>query len=258
VESENSPVPMSEETPKAGNFFNILGGVFFSPRETFEKLGPRSGITIPIIVVLILGSFSTFYLMKKVDLQASTRTQLEQSVEAGKITQEQMDQQLTIVTKLAPVIAIFGGVSSLILCLIFAGFGKLFSAIVGAVNQFKLLFIVTMYVLIAVTIVTTVLMIIILQLKQPGQMGLNDISSVLASNLGAVLEAILGMDALPKFVVSLAKVIDIFNIWTIALLSIGFSAVSKKLKTSTAATWLGTAYVLYSLIRIGIQAVTGA
>jgi hypothetical protein len=262
VESEITPDPKPEEAPETRNFLSLLGGVFFSPRETFQEIGRKPRMIFPMIVLMILGAFSAFYLMRKVDINASTRSQLEQSLESGKITQEQMDQQLVVLSKISkvttPLSVIGGAVGSLIMCLIFAGFGKLFSYFVGAVNQFKPLCVVSMYASIVVTVVSTVLLVIILQLRQPGQLGLADVNSILASNLGAVLESILGMDALPKFVVRLAKAIDIFNIWMIALLAIGFSAVSKKLKTSTAAVWLGTAYVIIHLISAGIQAAIGS
>jgi hypothetical protein len=48
---------------------------------------------------------------------------------------------------------------------------------------------------------------------------------------------------------SLANGIDIFVIWMIALLAIGYAMVSRKLKTATAAVWLAGAY--FVLIVIG-------
>jgi hypothetical protein len=249
VESELTPTPMPEEAPKSKNFFSLLGGVFFSPRESFQEIGRKPAMAIPIIVLFILTVLSTYYTMKKVDTQAGMQARLEQAVAEGKITEEQMNQQLAIMSKAgAPVGAVFTGVVSLVLCLIIAGFGKLFSTFIGSENQFKTLFVVSMYAVIAVSFVQFVLTVIILQLKQPAALELADTGSILASNLGSVLEIILGVDALPKFVVALAKGVDIFGIWMIALLASGFSAVSKKLKTSSAAIWLGTAYAFIFLI----------
>jgi len=150
------------------------------------------------------------------------------------------------------------GFSALVMCLIIAGFIKLFGAFTGAENQYKAVFVVCLYTMIAVSIVSTVLMVVILYFKQPGEVTATSISSIVASNLGAVLESILGENALPKFVLGLAKGIDVFVIWMIALLSIGSSAVSKKLKTSTAAAWLVSAYVIILIISASISAISGS
>jgi hypothetical protein len=63
-----------------------------------------------------------------------------------------------------------------------------------------------------------------------------------------VLSALVGEDALPKYLMNLARYVDLFNIWLICLLAIGSAAVSRKLKTSTAAIWLGGAYAVMALI----------
>jgi hypothetical protein len=91
-------------------------------------------------------------------------------------------------------------------------------------------------------------MILVLQMKGPGEVDPTQMNAVVASNLGAILSSFLGNDVLPRFVMSLANGVDIFAIWMIALLAIGYSMVSRKLKTSTAAVWLAGAYILIIII----------
>lgn len=257
MESEINNVPMPEEVAKPKNFFSRLAGIYLSPRETLQEIGRSPGVIVPIIAMIVIGFLASFYLSKTLDLPSIVTTQLEKSVQQGNMTQEQLDRALPIAVKVAGIeLIVAGSLASLVVALIIAGYAKLFSLFVGAINQFKPLFVAALYVIIAVSVVSSILLIVILQLKGPGS--ITDTSSVLASNLGAVLESILGVDVLPKFVVSLAKAIDIFNIWMIALLAIGFSAVSKKLKTSTAAIWLGAAYLIFCLIRAGFQAASGS
>jgi hypothetical protein len=147
--------------------------------------------------------------------------------------------QLIAMTTLA---SIFGS-------LIVAGYARLFSLMAAAENRFKPLLSVTVYGMLAVSIVQYALMILILQLKGPGEVGLTQINSVIASNLGSILSSFFGDDILPKFFMSLANGIDIFAIWMIALLAIGYSMVSHKLKIAAAAIWLAGAY--FVLIVIG-------
>ncbi len=114
----------------------------------------------------------------------------------------------------------------------------------GAESRFKLLLSVTLYVLIAISVIQSGLTILIMQLKGPGEVDLAHIGSVVASSLGAILTSIMGDDALPKFVIGLANAVDAFAIWKIVLLAIGYSVVSKKLKTGTAASWLVLGYAI--------------
>ena len=242
------------EKVQAKHFFARLGGVLFSPREAFTEIGSASRLIVPIIAVFLISAFGGWYLIQKVDTQAAMRASLEQAVRQGRITVEQMDQQVAIVAAAAgPFTAVGGGVSALILCLAIAGYGKLFSLIFGAKNGFLKLFEVSLYAVLAVGAVSTVLTISILQIRGQGSIEAADINYIVASSLGSWIASVGGADVLPKFIMRLAEAADIFNIWIIALLSIGFSAVSKNLKASSAAMCLGGAYVFFSIITAAIS-----
>ena len=246
----------NEEEVKAKNFPARLGGVFLSPREAFTEIGRAPSWVIPFIALILISIFSGWYLAQKIDTRTATRSALEQAVKQGRITEEQMNQQMAMVAAAAgPLIAVTSAFGALLLCLVIAGYGKLFSMAAGAENIFKTLFAVSIYAVLAVSIVSTVLTVLILQIK--GQSSVSDPNSIVASSLGSWIESVVGADALPKFIMRLAGAVDIFNIWIIALLSIGFSAVSKKLKTSTAAIWLGGAYVIFSMIIAAIRSLFG-
>ena len=248
-----------QEEVRAKNFFSRLGGVFFSPREAFTEIGQAPRLVIPIIALFLVSAFGGFYAAQKIDTRAATRTQLEQAVKQGRITEEQMNQQTAIAAAAAgPVLAVAGGVFAIILCLVIAGYGKLFSMMAGRENSYKNLLEVSIYAMLAVSVVSTVLMVIILQIKGQARIGAADLNSVVASSLGSWIESAAGADAFPKFIMALAKAVDIFNIWIIALLSIGFSAVSRKLKTASAAMWLTGAYIIFSIISAAARSVIGA
>ena len=257
MESNVARESMSEESPRPKNFFSRLEGVYFSPKEAFQEIGGSPRVLVPIIVFIAIGLLSGYYLTTKVDFQAMAAAQMEQRVQQGQVSPEQMEQQMAVVSKFMGLSVIIGaGISSPIICLIIAGFIKLISTFTGAENRYKALLAVCLYTMIAVSIVSTILMIVILYFKRPGEITATSINSVVASNLGAVLESILGENVLPKFFMAVARGIDIFNIWIIALLAIGSSAVSKKLKTSTAATWLVGTYAIIVIIGAVFSAVT--
>jgi hypothetical protein len=244
--------PMEEPTPR--NFFSRLGGVYTSPRDAFGEIGRVPRVFVPLIILLVISLLVGFYLSRKLDIESAMVASLESQVQQGNLTQQQMEQQLAIVSKLAGVQLILGvPIGSLFTILVIAGYAKLFSIFSDAENRFKPLLSVTIYVLIAITIIQSGLTILVMQLKGPGEIDLAHMNSIVASSLGAVLTSVLGDNALPKFVIGLANAVDIFSIWMIALLAIGYSAVSKKLKTGTAAFWLGAAFAVIALIRAAIS-----
>ena len=164
-DAANESLPETE-APKPRNFFSRLGGVYSSPRKTFEEIGRAPDIWVPLIILLIIGLLAGFYLSRTLDVESMVVTQLESSVQQGRITQQQMEQQLAIASKFAGVqLIIMTTIGSLLSVLVIAGYAKLFSFFSSAENRFKPLLSVTIYVLIAVSIIQSGLMILILQLK---------------------------------------------------------------------------------------------
>ncbi len=237
------------EVPEPKNFFTRLSGVYFSPRETFREIGSSPQVLIPIIVLIAFSALVGFYLARNLDLGSMIADRMERAVAEGRMTREQMEQQISVISKFAQVQLIAGSAfgSLAITLLIAAGF-KLISSFIDATNRFKAVFAVSLYTMIAVSIIQSGLIILVIQVKGTGDLGLTSVNSLVTSNLGAVLAGIWGEDALPKFFMQLAGFIDIFAIWIIALLAIGYAAVSRRLKTSTAAIWLGAAYAVIAII----------
>jgi len=253
-EAVSESMPQAEAT-KPQSFFSRLGGIYFSPGKTFSEIGRSPRVLVPIIVLILIGLLVGLYMAKNLDLKAMLADRMEKAVSEGRITKEQMEGQLTLVSKFAEVQLIAGaGLGSLAITLIIAGFAKLMSAVNGAENRFKAVFSVTVHAMIAISIVQSALLILVLYFKGPGEVNLSNVNSIVTSNLGAVIASVAGEDTLPKFVMKLAGWVDIFAIWLITLLAIGYSAASRTLKTATAATWLGVAYGIIALIGSAIGA----
>ena len=247
-DAANESLPVIEE-PKPKNFFSRLGGVYASPRDAFVDIGRAPRVLVPLVILLGISLLAGIYMSKNLDVESAMVSRLESQVQQGNLTQEQMEQQLAIVSRFAGIqLILVATIGSLFMVLVVAGYAKLFSLFSGAENRFKPLLSVTIYVLTAITIIQSGLTILVIQLKGPGEVDLAHMNSVVASSLGAILTSVLGNDALPKFVIGLANAVDVFAIWTIVLLAIGYSVVSKKLKTGTAAFWLGIAYAIIALI----------
>lgn len=242
----------------AGNFFTRLIGVYFSPGETFKEIGRNPSFIVPLLTLMLIGGIGAYALIDRVTVPKFFGQGLEQAVANGQRTQEQADQQLEMMTKNATWIKVSffgtGLIQWALIPLAIAGIFKLISMVMGKENEYKPLFAVTVYAMLAIALLSTLVFVITLYLKPVDEI---DVQSLGTTNLGALLEMLLGKDGLPKFIMSLARWIDIFAIWMIALLAIGYAAVTRKLKTSTAAFALGGLYGAAALIGAIVAAVRG-
>lgn len=245
--------PAAEPAPL--NFFSRIVGVWFSPGETFAEIGHAKGafgtIWAPILALVIIGGAFGAVGVNRIgveNLQKEVEKRIQQMADRGWIPQERvaevMEQQKVSLTSAAIQQGATWGVIYVVFGLIIAGIFKLVSAVMGWQNRFKHLLSVTLYTSLAVGIVFFAIGFVLLFLKNPDEIRLE---TLVGSNLGAVLTALLEEGALSGFVKGLAMSVDVFAIWKIILLSIGFAAVSRKLKPGTVGTILGVFYVLLAL-----------
>lgn len=253
----SAAAPQAAETAPQ-NFFSRLIGVWFSPGETFREIGRAPRLLMPIIFAILLGLAVSFAMTQRLNMQAMMAQMFEQAVAQGQITQEQADRQVQFAARFGTIqMLVFGTLGTLLAALIVAGIFKLVSMLMGADNTFGALFAVTLYAFIATGIISSILFVTLLYLKDPGEITFQNLGQIVSSSLGALLNLLLGEGALPKFLMALAYRVDLFTIWLISLLSIGYAAVSRRMKTSTAAAWLTGLYVIYALIASAWTALRG-
>jgi hypothetical protein len=240
------------DSPAPRSFFDRLSGVYFSPAEAFREIGTSPRVLVPIAVVIIIGLIVGVCLTQKLDLASMLSDQFARQASQGQMSaaqQEQLQRQMAIVSRVIGIfILVLAAISSLILSLVVAALFKLVSAMIGAENEFKAVFAVTLYSILATSIISSAIFVLVLLIKDPRDITFQNMNSLVSSNLGSVIALLAGEDALPKFLMGLARSVDLFAIWIIALLAIGYSAVSKKLRTSTAATWLVVCYAVVAVI----------
>jgi hypothetical protein len=252
------PADRPKETPPAPlNIFGSITGVWFSPGETFAEIGRAKGafgmIWAPILGLIIIGAIFGVVGTNRIgveNIKKEAERNIQRMVDRGLIPQDRaaeiIEQQTRSITpttaalQYAPTFALI----YVIIALVIAGIFKLISALMGWENRFKYLLSVTLYTSLAVGIVYYLIGFVLLFLKNPDEIQLN---TLVGSNLAAVLTAFMEEGALSGFAKGLAMSVDVFAIWKIILLSIGFAAVSRKLKPSTVGTVLTVLYVLLAL-----------
>jgi hypothetical protein len=244
----STPSTPAPNAPAEMNSVARVFGALFNPRPTFDSIVRRPTWVLPIILgcVIFIGLVAVFghrggweSFMEKQDANNS-RIQ--------NMTPEAREQLLETQVKYAP---IFGYVEGVIVPFVsaLAVAGVLLGAftITGTKTDFKTSLGIVAYAGLP-WIIQGLLGILVLFLKDPSTV---DLQNLVASNPGAILSS----DA-PKWLAALLGSLDIFAIWNIALLGIGFSATNpKKLSFGKA---FGTVLAVWSIFVILKVAVIAA
>ena len=236
-------------TPAAtDNSFSRIFGVLFSPKPTFESIVRRPTWVVPVILGCIFfiavvaiftqrGGWPSFF-----EKQNATNSRMQS------MSKEDRERTIDTQIKIAPKVAYFEGVViPPIAALVVAGVLMLVFNLSGATKvEFKTSLGIVSYAWVP-WLVHAILSILILFLKDPATV---DLQNIVASNPGAFLS-----DDAAKWLVSLLSSIDIFAIWTLALLAIGYSATNpKKLSFGKAFVLAMVPWIFFIAIKAGLTA----
>jgi Yip1 domain len=230
--------PQVPEEPARLGPIQRLGGTLFSPGETFEDVNRKPTFVVPIIIAMIVAVASTTFFEWRVKpdwdqiMRAQAKKRIEKSGQSA--TEEQIQQQVSIgkaIAKFAPLIAV---VVTPIIYVILAGIYALGMMFIQAKTTFKKILSVVSWTSAATGIVGAIVSIAALMVRDPSELRTLDPSqfgSIAPTNMGAFLAsdtaAALG---------ALARSLDVFTIWWLILLSIGFAAIAGSRKITSGKT----------------------
>lgn len=222
-----SSTPIAPGTPQDGEkpagFLQNLIDIYFSPGEAFGRIVRKPAWIMPAVGYLVLVVVFTAVWMNKMEPREFMKAQLEQSGQAEKMTAEQREQVIEQQAKFMPV---FGWVGSIVgtvvtLVVIAAFFLFVYRFFYGGELKFGQSLAVASWVLFAVGLVTTPLMLTVLGLK--GDWNLNP-QEVVQANLSLLLDR----TTAAKPLWALLSSIDLFSIWTVFLLATGYAAAARR------------------------------
>lgn len=225
-------------------------GVLIGPRTVFEDIDRKPSFIFPLAVLTILALLSTFAFVHHVGVDRMMRQRIEQSPQAQQMSSEQIDQAVErsrwfvsvlvwVAALLAPTVLalIASGIYLVALNLMEAGVSvpKVFGATAHAFvpNAIKFL-----------------LAGIVILLKDPSDI---NIENPLGSNLAILLDPVTSS----KPLYALAVTFDIFNLWVLALLALGYSVISKKFSFKKCAVIVVIPWLIYVLGKVGLAALMG-
>jgi hypothetical protein len=181
---------------------------------------------------------------QKVDWRDVASKKIEQSPRAANMSTEQKEQQLAVSARVSPYVAYFFGTFGPILGVVIVGAVMLlaYNVIGGANAKFGQAMGIVSHAMV-VGLIGTIFLILILFLKPPGTI---DLDNPVAANVGAFLP-----ESTPKALMALAQSLDIFTIWTLFLISIGFAAVNPKKLKGNALTIALAVWAVYVACKVG-------
>jgi len=238
------PAPEAEPQAKISPFGRIVG-VLFSPKSTFEDIARKPGWLLPVLLIAVLGVVMGVALSQKVNWREYISQQIEKSPRAAQLSAEQKEQQITVGAKIAPYTVYIGTlIAPIVVVLIVAGIMLLaYNLLAGAgVNYGTSLGIVShAYVPV---LIGNLLFLVVLFLKPPGTL---DLENPVSTNLAAFLP-----EGTPKWLEAAGKNIDIFVLWIVTLIAVGFAAANpRKLKGGKSFTIAFGLLVFWIIIRTG-------
>ena len=239
-----TPVPAPVAQTSISSFGRVTG-VLFSPIATFEDIVRKPSWVLPVVLTTLLSIIVTFAFSQRVNWREFMRQQIEKNPRSAQLSAEQKEQQIEGGAKITPIVVDVIGVLAPIILVLVVGLimWGAYSLLGGISTNFGTAIGITSHAFLT-GLVSSPLFLVILYLKPAENI---DVENPMATNLAAVLP-----DESAKWLMALCKSIDLFSIWTLILLAIGFAAVNpRKLKGAKPYTIAFSVWAVFVVCRVG-------
>lgn len=201
--------------------FGRVAGVFFNPAETFADIARRPSWLLPLVLMVLVSVGIGIELGQRVNWEEFLSQKIDASPSASQLSPQQREQRIEVGAKYARLWCYgFGPIVMPLTLLFFATiYLGAFNLLANARLSFDQSAGIVAHAMIP-SLVSGILAIIVLAVKDPSAI---DPNHPLASSLYAFLPS----DA-PQWLQSLGSSIEIFFIWMLALVAIGFAAANPR------------------------------
>jgi len=239
-----APAPES-----GGGFFQNLIDVYFAPREAFARIVRNPRFLAPLVVYVILVLGFTGVWMQKMDPVEFMKTQIEESGRADRIPPEQREAVIEQQAKMMPIFGWVVGPTfiAIMLLVIAATLMFVYRFFYAGEVSFKQSFAIVLWVFLAVSVISIPVTLTVLTLKGDWNI---DPNQAVQANLGLLLDK----STAAKPLWALLTSIDVFSLWMVFLLAVGFGVASRK--TTSSAIWgVGVCWAAVVLVKVGWAAI---
>lgn len=223
-----------------------LFGVFFEPGKVFADVSAKPRPFVPILISILIGIAFVYSISTHIGWDRTIRATLANNSRVADMTVAQKEQMIATSAKVASVVGWIGAiVGAPLSILIIAGvLTGIFNALLGTDLKFAQTFAITAYAML-VRGLYSALLILLIYLKPPEDFNIQ-VSPF--SPAGYISRA-----DTPKWLFSLASSLDLFTIWSIVLVAIGFSVASKKLSFSKCLTAIVIPWLVVVVALMAVQ-----
>jgi hypothetical protein len=250
--SETADVSQSPTLPlpPPKSSFQRIAGVLFAPASTFEDIARKPDIIVPLVLILVLGFVTTFFVMPRLDWDAMTSTQMEaMKAKQPNMSDADVERMSRMGMAVGKVMGWISPVLGIVWLVIVAAVLLLAFRLFGGEGTFKQAFSTVLYSWMPMVIsgIVTTIVIVARGKVDPTQM-----ATVVKSNPAFLVNM---KEHMVLF--SLLSSIDIFTIWTVVLLVIGCAAFSKTSRAKAASIVIAL-WALVIVIKLGFAAMGAA
>lgn len=204
--------------------FGRIISVLVSPKKTFQAIAERPTWAVAMITLAVIGAIVAFAVVSKVDM---TQVILDGSAAQGReITEEQAEQFAKVTRWVAP---IQGAVASVVFYLLAALVFWVAFKVLGSELGYKKSLAVTVHSM-APGAVAGLFSLVVVMMKKDISVAQLQSGKVLLSNLGA-----LAPEGASPALVAVLSAFDIFTLWVVVLLVVGYRTVAKTSRGATIA-----------------------
>jgi Yip1-like protein len=237
-----SPEDLEAVDPAASPLARVAG-VFGSPGPTFASIARRPGWVLPLAISTLLSIAATAAVLPRIDFDAAVRERF--AAKGATVPEEKIEQIVDAQKRFSGLGYVWAALANTVIALILATvFWVSFKAF-GWDLAFRQSFGVTSHALLPYIGTSMLLILFVTRLDLVNPADLGDLTK---SNLGFLVDR----HANPVLH-SLAASIDVFTLWVLALLVIGFAAATM-VPRKRAATLIGSLWALFVLGKAGVRA----
>lgn len=243
----------AEEPARLGPLARLTG-TLLSPGETFADINRKPTWIAPMIIAILTVLASTLFFQWRVnpDWDSIMRNQIKKRMEKSNqsLTEEQMEQQVAFAKGIAKFSPIIGAVFTPIFYVVLAGIFALGLMFIQAKTTFKKILSVVAWSSAATGIVATLVTMASLMVRDQESLRSMDPTQsggIVPSNLAAFLPS-----DTSAVILAVAGSLDIFTIWILILLIIGFASIagSRKITTGKTASVVFGFWAVFVLIKV--------
>jgi len=238
--SDSVAEPQPQPQEKVNPFARIVG-VFFSPNETFQSIARKPDFGVPLTILALLSLVTGWVLASRLDFVAMMREAMESNPQTASMPAERLDSTVKMMAGVTKAISYASPLVSILMLVILSGIIFLAFRMFGGQGDFKQAFSATVYAWYPPLLKGVIAFIVLLNRKN---ISMVDLQNPVRSNLGFLVN--------PKtqpLAFAFLSSIDVFSIWLVILLIIGFAALSRLSKARSAAIVI-TLWIIGTLLKL--------